>query len=173
MAAVMGATYPDLYAAVGIHSGLPYYRGRSPFAFAAMRGDAGPLGLGSRKSHNAANDGPRIRTIVFHGDADNIVHPSNAKNIVGAAKEGESIERADARHTATRAHTRTVTFGTRPGRLSSSNGSSMGVAMPGPAAAGMGLTPIRTAPMPQAKCCDSSWRSNGSLPAPSENRRHD
>ena len=110
MAAVMGATYPDLYAAVGVHSGLPYRSAADlPSAFAAMSGDAGPLGLRSRKSRGAANDGPRIRTIVFHGDADNIVHPSNAASIVGAAKEGESIERAEARHTASRAHTRTVT----------------------------------------------------------------
>ena len=110
MAAVMGAAYPDLYAAVGVHSGLPYRSAADlPSAFAAMRGDAGPLGLRSRKSCGAANDGPRIRTIVFHGDADNIVHPSNAASIVGAAKESESIERAEARHTASRAHTRTVT----------------------------------------------------------------
>ena len=110
MAAVMGATYPDLYAAVGVHSGLPYKSAADlPSAFAAMRGDVGPLGLRSRKSRGAANDGPRIRTIVFHGDADNIVHPSNAASIVGAAKEGESIERAEARNTAARAHTRTVT----------------------------------------------------------------
>ena len=110
MAAVMGATYPDLYAAMGVHSGLPYKSAADlPSAFAAMRGDVGPLGLRSRKSRGAANDGPRIRTIVFHGDADNIVHPSNAASIVGAAKEGESIERAEARNTAARAHTRTVT----------------------------------------------------------------
>jgi len=110
MAAVMGATYPDLYAAVGVHSGLPYRSAADlPSAFAAMRGDAGPRGLRSRKSRGATDNSPRIRTIVFHGDADNIVHPSNAANIVGAAKEGESIERAEARHTAIRAHTRTVT----------------------------------------------------------------
>jgi poly(hydroxyalkanoate) depolymerase family esterase len=110
MAAVMGATYPDLYAAVGVHSGLPYRSAADlPSAFAAMRGDAGPRGRRSRMSRSAAGDGPRIRTIVFHGDADNIVHPSNAANIVEAAKEGESIERAEARHAATRAHTRTVT----------------------------------------------------------------
>jgi poly(3-hydroxybutyrate) depolymerase len=54
-------------------------------------------------------DGPRIRTIVFHGDADNIVHPSNAATIVGTLKEGESIDRAEARNIAARAHTRTVT----------------------------------------------------------------
>jgi poly(3-hydroxybutyrate) depolymerase len=74
-----------------------------------MRGDAGPRGLRSRKSCIGANDGPRIRTIVFQGDADNIVHPSNAANIVGAAKEGENIERAEVRYTGARAHTRTVT----------------------------------------------------------------
>ena len=110
MAAVMGATYPDLYAAVGVHSGLPYRSAADlPSAFAAMRGAAVPRGLRPRKSRSAADGGPRIRTIVFHGDADNIVHPSNAAKVVGAAKQGESIERAEARHGAIRAHTRTVT----------------------------------------------------------------
>jgi poly(hydroxyalkanoate) depolymerase family esterase len=109
MAAVMGATYPDLYAAVGVHSGLPYKSAADlPSAFAAMRGDAGPLGSRSRKSRSVADDLPRIRTIVFHGDADNIVHPSNAASIVGAPSKGESIECAEARHTAARAHTRTM-----------------------------------------------------------------
>ena len=109
MAAVMGATYPDLYAAVGIHSGLPYRSAADlPSAFAAMRGDAGPRGQRPRKSRGAADDSPRIRTIVFHGDADNIVHPSNAANMVDAEAAGESIERAEARHAAIRAHTRTV-----------------------------------------------------------------
>lgn len=110
MAAVMGATYPDLYAAVGVHSGLPYRSATDlPSAFAAMRGDAGPRGRRSRKSRGAADDSPRIRTIVFHGDADNIVHPSNAANMVEMERAVESLERAEARHAAIRAHTRTVT----------------------------------------------------------------
>jgi poly(hydroxyalkanoate) depolymerase family esterase len=110
MAAVMGATYPDLYAAVGVHSGLPYRSAADlPSAFAAMRGDAGPRGRRSRKSRGAADDSPRIRTIVFHGDADNIVHPSNAANMVEMERAVESLERAEARHAAIRAHTRTVT----------------------------------------------------------------
>jgi poly(hydroxyalkanoate) depolymerase family esterase len=109
MAAVMGATYPDLFAAVGIHSGLPYRSAADlPSAFAAMRGDAGPRGRRPWKAR-AADHSPRIRTIVFHGDADNIVHPSNAAIMVAAERAGESVERAEARHAAIRAHTRTVT----------------------------------------------------------------
>jgi poly(hydroxyalkanoate) depolymerase family esterase len=110
MAAVMGATYPDLYAAVGIHSGLPYRSAADlPSAFAAMRGNAGAGGRRSGKSRGSGDKNPRIRTIVFHGDADNIVHPSNAANMVKAERTGESVERAEARHAAIRAHTRTVT----------------------------------------------------------------
>ena len=53
-------------------------------------------------------DSPRVRTIVFHGDADNIVHPSNAAGIVGASKVGESIDRAETRSSDGRTYTRTV-----------------------------------------------------------------
>jgi poly(hydroxyalkanoate) depolymerase family esterase len=110
MAAVMGATYPELYAAVGVHSGLPYRSAADLHsAFAAMRGDAGPRGRRPRKSRGAGSHSPRIRTIVFHGDADNIVHPSNATNMLEAERAGESVERAQARHAAIRVHTRTVT----------------------------------------------------------------
>ena len=109
MAAVLGATYPDLYAAIGVHSGLPYRSAADlPSAFAAMRGDATPPGRRSRESRATDDNSPRIRTIVFHGDADHIVHPSNATSMVEAERSSESVERAKARH-ATRAHTRTVT----------------------------------------------------------------
>jgi poly(hydroxyalkanoate) depolymerase family esterase len=107
MAAVMGATYPDLYAAVGVHSGLPYRSAADlPSAFAAMRGNA-KRGR-SPKLRSTSNEAPRVRTIVFHGDSDNIVHPSNATNMFDAERAGESVEHAEARHP-TRAHTRTVT----------------------------------------------------------------
>lgn len=107
MAAVMGATYPDLYAAVGIHSGLAYRSAADlPSAFAAMRGDARRQGPRLRKSRSAGDDSPRIRTIIFHGDADHIVNPSNAANMV-ETRAGESVEKA--RHAAIREHTRTVT----------------------------------------------------------------
>jgi poly(hydroxyalkanoate) depolymerase family esterase len=69
MAAIMAATYPDLYAAVGIHSGLPYASARgAATAAAAMR----------FKRMGPAAPAPVIPTIVFHGDADATVHPSNS-----------------------------------------------------------------------------------------------
>ncbi len=69
MAAIMATTYPELYAAVGIHSGLPYASARgAATAAAAMR----------YKRLAAAAPLPAMPTIVFHGDADTTVHPSNS-----------------------------------------------------------------------------------------------
>jgi poly(hydroxyalkanoate) depolymerase family esterase len=84
MAAVMGETYPDLYAAMGIHSGLAYGSANDVLsAFAAMRGEAGA----ARQAKAASKDaGLAVRTIVFQGSADTTVHPSNAKRIVAAAQ---------------------------------------------------------------------------------------
>ena len=110
MAEVMAATYPEVYAAVGVHSGLPYRSATDvASAFAAMRGD---MGLPSRrhKTPPASDHAPRPRTIVFHGDADHIVHPSNAAKIVEAhTKGGDTVERANARSSASRTYTRAVT----------------------------------------------------------------
>jgi poly(hydroxyalkanoate) depolymerase family esterase len=76
MAAVMLETYPELYAAAGVHSGLPYASARDlPSALAAMKGGKRPGGI------NAPNT-PRRPVIVFHGDADSTVHPLNARELV-------------------------------------------------------------------------------------------
>lgn len=70
-AAIIGAAYPDLFAAVGVHSGLPLGNIRSlRGAVSAMRGKRGP-GV-------TAPLPPQLPTIVFHGDSDRVVHPSNA-----------------------------------------------------------------------------------------------
>lgn len=86
MAAVLGATYSDIYAGIGVHSGLPHGAANDVIsAFAAMRGEA----EGSLNKRNT----PRIPTIVFHGEADPTVHPSNASRIIASqAQAGDTIE---------------------------------------------------------------------------------
>jgi poly(hydroxyalkanoate) depolymerase family esterase len=81
MAAVMGRTYPDLYAAIGVHSGLPYAVAHDmPSAFAAMNQMGGPLGCQRDKGADA---GERfVPTIVFHGDRDTTVHPRNGDEVI-------------------------------------------------------------------------------------------
>jgi poly(hydroxyalkanoate) depolymerase family esterase len=78
MAAVMGATYPELYAAIGIHSGLPYAIAHDlPSAFAAMR--SRKIKASARKTgcKAATPFGHTMPVIVFHGDRDTTVHPAN------------------------------------------------------------------------------------------------
>jgi poly(hydroxyalkanoate) depolymerase family esterase len=113
MAAVMGETYPEVYAAIGVHSGLAYRSATDvASAFAAMRGNPGMRApRGKRKPRPAADHDRRMRTIVFHGDADRIVHPSNASRIIETPeKPGDKVERAKARSSASRAYTRNVTL---------------------------------------------------------------
>ena len=89
MAAVMGQTYPDLFSAIGIHSGLAYGAASDvPGAFMAMRGEDGLGGVLRRAGRSAAEPALPVRTIVFHGDADQTVHPSNADRIVAALAHG-------------------------------------------------------------------------------------
>jgi poly(hydroxyalkanoate) depolymerase family esterase len=73
-AAIMGATYNDLYAAIGIHSGLACGVATDlPSALVAMRQG----GSGHR-----VISGDRTPTIVFHGDRDTTVHPNNGDQIL-------------------------------------------------------------------------------------------
>ena len=77
MAAILGDTYPDLFAAVGVHSGL-------------ATGVASDLGsaLGAMSSGASLPQPDRasgVATIVFHSDADSIVHPMNGEQVIAAS----------------------------------------------------------------------------------------
>jgi poly(hydroxyalkanoate) depolymerase family esterase len=111
MAATMSVTYPELYAATGIHSGLAHGSATDVVsAFAAMRGGPGSAALGARKSRrNRAND--HVRTIIFHGASDQTVHPSNAEMILAEARAGLAHPTQETQHDGSiggRAYTRRV-----------------------------------------------------------------
>ncbi|QOW20524.1 PHB depolymerase family esterase [Lysobacter ciconiae] len=86
MAVILGRTYPDVFAAVGAHSGLPFAAATDMSgAFAAMQGRAATPGAGAKSNAAAARRSARavpIPTIVFHGDADRTVNASNGQAIV-------------------------------------------------------------------------------------------
>ena len=87
MAVILATTYPDLYAAVGAHSGLAYRAAHDvPSAFKAM--------------HAAGGSPARpvapipVPAIVFHGDNDRTVDVRNAAAIVGhavASRAGSAV----------------------------------------------------------------------------------
>jgi poly(hydroxyalkanoate) depolymerase family esterase len=106
MAAVMATVYPEIFAAVGVHSGLACGSAHDlPSALAVMRGM--PALTGSDLT------APATPTIVFHGDRDRTVHVRNGEHLVsrslqqnGVSGDEGSVERAQAPDG--RAYTRTV-----------------------------------------------------------------
>ncbi len=92
MAVVLGETYPELFAGVGVHSGLPFGSAHDiPSALAAMKG--GRSGLPGLKDVPAAGGRTRVTaaqavpTIVFHGDRDHTVQSSNGAQVAQQARD--------------------------------------------------------------------------------------
>jgi len=74
MAVIVGTLYPELFAAVGVHSGLPFASAQDlPSALSAMK----------RGASNAPKAGNGSRPIiVFHGDSDTTVNPRNGEQVM-------------------------------------------------------------------------------------------
>jgi len=99
MAAVMAAGYPELYAAAGVHSGLPVGSAHDLMsALNAMKGAA-------KKKRKAAASAKPVPVIVFHGDRDAIVHPSNGQTVYQQFTQGANLKESEERGAG---HTRTM-----------------------------------------------------------------
>jgi poly(hydroxyalkanoate) depolymerase family esterase len=84
MATILVLSYPDLFAAVAVHSGLPY-RSASNLgaAFAAMANGTADVALQAAAAHQAMGDLARpIPSIVIHGTADRTVAPINGRQVL-------------------------------------------------------------------------------------------
>jgi poly(hydroxyalkanoate) depolymerase family esterase len=91
-AAVMGATYPDLYAAIGVHSGLACGAASDlASALAAMKQGNVQTHPTLGKTSVVPKSGPSVPTIVFHGDRDTTVNPRNGDQVIAQSKGTTSV----------------------------------------------------------------------------------
>ena len=123
MAAILGATHPEVFAGVAVHSGLPLGAAHDvPSAFAAMQGGGGmpPMAGGSAASSlpaglfasaasplsSRADRGtqPARPTLVIHGDADATVVAANGDGVTAAALAAYAAENRALRESVTTVH---------------------------------------------------------------------
>jgi poly(hydroxyalkanoate) depolymerase family esterase len=84
MAVILGATYPDIFAAIGVHSGAEYQAATSKIkALKAMRqGGPDPVGQGQLAYDAMGTFARVVPTIVFQGTNDHIVKAVNGDQVV-------------------------------------------------------------------------------------------
>jgi poly(hydroxyalkanoate) depolymerase family esterase len=93
MAAIVAAAYPEIFAAAGVHSGLPGGAAAN-VAEALMVMKSGEAGIvapakAGRFGSAAKTQLPAqhaVPTIVFHGDQDQTVHPRNGEQVIAAVR---------------------------------------------------------------------------------------
>jgi len=118
MAAVLARDYPELYAALGVHSGIPAGHARDLSSALRLMSNGPPIGGDAGSAVAASGDGREMRTIVFHGDKDTTVHPSNGQAIHAIAGSdahtcfgGRSLNATTHPDAGQRGFTRSVQFG--------------------------------------------------------------
>ncbi|XKH59157.1 PHB depolymerase family esterase [Halomonas sediminis] len=114
MATTLAMTHSDLYAAVGVHSGLPHGVAQDlPSAFGVMQGGTGPL-ANANPTTTSTWSSP-VPAVIFHGDRDTTVHPSNAERVavqygVKAANQRDNVKVEAGRVANGHAYTHTIHF---------------------------------------------------------------
>lgn len=99
MAAILGEQYPEVFSAVGVHSGLPSGMARNlPDALQAMQG---------RRSL-ASKTRLSLPTIIFHGDSDTTVSPVNGLHFSEALERDPKSRVEELTGTAGRSYTQRV-----------------------------------------------------------------
>jgi len=97
MVAILAHTHPDLLAAAGIHSGLPYRAAQDVIGALGVMKRGATTRAAPPARPRAATPGARARAmvplIVFHGDHDKTVHPINGERVVEQALESTRAAR--------------------------------------------------------------------------------
>jgi poly(hydroxyalkanoate) depolymerase family esterase len=84
MAVILGATYPDIFAAIGVHSGAEYKAATSAVQIVSVMSLGGPEpAQQGQKAFNAMGSANRVvPTIVFQGMSDNLARPINGDQVI-------------------------------------------------------------------------------------------
>jgi poly(hydroxyalkanoate) depolymerase family esterase len=94
MAAILADTYGDVFSAAGVHSGLPRGSANNVIsALSVMRSGGKARKLRGETPKAAEKKDNPVRRIIFQGDADTTVHPSNAVQITLGAVGGRKPAR--------------------------------------------------------------------------------
>ena len=117
MAVLLGATYPDVFASIGVSAGLEYKAAEDLLssAVALQLGGPDPDGRGTL-AHAAMADAARIvPAIVFHGDLDQTVRPVNADQVIAQWAQTNDLADDGADDDSVAATAPEVVTGTAPG----------------------------------------------------------
>jgi poly(3-hydroxybutyrate) depolymerase len=92
MAVILGATYPDVFAAIGVHSGLEYEAGTDETSAltASASGGPNPTTQGDLAFTAMGAQARPVPVIVFHGSDDQVVVPTNATQIISQWTETDT-----------------------------------------------------------------------------------